>query len=200
MGLLQHRRFNSRKTLYFLTFVAFTAFVSIVLISHQLVGRFMQRQQAEIEQSQVIELDILTLKDWAQKATSPQGQITSPRLEFAKEKGLKIIEDGIFWSEELEARIPPGLEDQEVQDIVLSMRQKSISHVQKSDRMRCGRPPNKFVQFEDGSHACAKQRPGHDEYVQGEVMAFYFARMLGIKNTPAIALSQVSFDSSCASN
>merc|ERR1711971_187370 len=38
----------------------------------------------------------------------------------------------------------------------------------------------------------ARNRDGRAEFVQGEVMAFYLARLLGITNTPAVALSKVS--------
>ena len=61
-------------------------------------------------------------------------------------------------------------------------------------QVHCGRDKNRFVEFSSGSgmHACARNRgSGRAEFVQGEVMAFYLARLLGITNTPAVALSKV---------
>jgi len=108
------------------------------------------------------------------------------------ENGISIIEDGIYWSPELEARISPGPSDAQVQFKLQELRERKVENLNKPDWLHCGRDRNRFVYFQDGGHACARFRANHAEFVQGEVMAFYLARLLGITNTPAVILSEVS--------
>ena len=105
---------------------------------------------------------------------------------------MEILEDGVFWSSALEARVSPGPSDAAVQDEMQSLRSRRVSRLAEPDWVHCGRDKNRFVEFSGGSgHACARNREGRTEFVQGEVMAFYLARLLGITNTPAVALSKV---------
>ncbi|XP_022243466.1 uncharacterized protein LOC111086135 [Limulus polyphemus] len=75
--------------------------------------------------------------------------------------GMPIVEDGIFWSEEIETVVPKV----------------------------CGRPKNQYVTFQDGSRVCARYRAPHEYLVQGELLSFYLSRLLGIHNVPAVTLS-----------
>jgi len=156
------------------------------------------------------ELDILTLEEWAEQETS-NFAIIKPKMDqpddevedstdypanpfpsrLSHSDGMVLIEDGIFWSAELEAKVPPGPSDQEVQSQLQQLRQRHVIGLEQPDWLHCGREKNRFVKFEDGSNACARFRSAHTEFVQGEVMAFYLARLLGITNTPAVVLSKV---------
>ena len=103
----------------------------------------------------------------------------------------EVIQDGIFWSSDLENRIKFGPSDGQVQMQLQELRFRTVEKLEKPDWLHCGHEQNRFVQFKDGSKACARFRSNHVEFVQGEVMAFYLARLLGITNTPAVVLSKV---------
>jgi hypothetical protein len=81
---------------------------------------------------------------------------------------------------------------QEVLTKLQRLREGLVVSVENPDWLHCGREKNRFVHFNDGGSACARYRSAHPEFVQGEVMAFYLARILGITNSPAVALSKVS--------
>ena len=160
------------------------------------------------------ELDILTLEEWAEHETTnfPMNKPAKPVNPRKPEEddedvtdypvnpfpsslyhadGSVLVEDGIFWSSSLEAKVSPGPSDQEVQSQLQQLRQRHVTQLDKPDWLHCGREKNRFVHFDDGSNACARFRSVHTEFVQGEVMAFYLARLLGITNTPAVVLSKV---------
>ena len=118
--------------------VASLALLSIVLISEQLISRHVNRShsssglQAELilasGSSHVIEeLDILTLEEWAEHETTnfPMNKVQLVHPEEDPEDvtdypvnpfpsslthsdGSVLVEDGIFWSAELEAKVSPG--------------------------------------------------------------------------------------------
>ena len=107
---------------------------------------------------------------------------------------MEILEDGMFWSSALEAQFDPGPSDADMQEKLQLLRSSKVSRLTAPDSNHCGNPKNRFVEFAGGSgYACARNRESraHEEYVQGEVMAFYLARLLGITNTPAVVLSKV---------
>ena len=104
----------------------------------------------------------------------------------------KMVEDGIFWSSELEAVVPRGRTDQSVMAKMQGLRNLKVQKLGSPNWLHCGREKNRFLEFTDGSNACARYRgPDHPEFLQGELMAFYLARLLGIANTPAVVLSEV---------
>ena len=94
----------------------------------------------------------------------------------------------------MESQVNPGPSDAAVQEELQLLRSRKVSQLTLPDWKHCGRAKNRFVEFAAGSgYACARNREGQapEEYVQGEVMAFYLARLLGITNTPAVVLSKV---------
>ena len=129
---------NTRRKLLCLIMVASLALLSIVLISEQLISRHVNRShsssglQAELilasGSSHVIEeLDILTLEEWAEHETTnfPMNkvQLVNPEEDpedvtdypvnpfpssLTHSDGSVLVEDGIFWSAELEAKVSPG--------------------------------------------------------------------------------------------
>ena len=159
------------------------------------------------------EFDILTLEEWAQQETldfddnviamsAGEAKVENTFTRNEKLAGSastskpfafsKIVEDGIFWSSEVEAAVPPGPTDQGVLIQMQELRDRKIKSLESPNWLHCGREKNRFVHFEDGSNACARYRgTDHAELVQGELMAFYLARLLGITNTPAVVLSEV---------
>ena len=203
---------STRRKLLCLLFIASLALMSMLLLGEQLIERHLARQQRQQGRQQgaadVIELDIITLDQWAKREKKPE---LLPKLRDDNEEnlelrsavnGMRIVEDGIFWSSELEALIPPGPDDQQVQDQVQRLRSGRVAEAGAPDWLHCGRDPNRLVRFADGGRACARNRenlPGAGagasqagaRFVQGEVMAFYLARLLGMTNVPAVALSLV---------
>ena len=157
------------------------------------------------------EFDILTLEEWAQHETldfednivlktEPESETkidTHPERKSVDRTTTskpfsKLVEDRIFWSSEIEAAVPPGPTDQRVLIQMQELRDRKIKSLESPNWLHCGREKNRFVHFEDGSNACARYRgPDHAEFIQGELMAFYLARLLGITNTPAVVLSEV---------
>jgi len=112
-------------------------------------------------------------------------------LTLEIETGTKIVEDGMYWSKEVEASIDPGLGDNIIEAELTSLRSRKVSSLEKPTWLKCGRDQNRFVTFKDGVHACARYREPHNQLVLGELMSFYLARLLGIHNVPAVILSQV---------
>ena len=173
---------NTKKKLLGLLLVAILALLSIVIISEQLIVRHLHRLELVHPG-----LTILTLDDWTPNEISVQSRGT-----LIHQNGLKLIEDGLFWSSDLEHRLHPGPNDAQIQAQLQELRNRRVHLLERPDWLHCGRSPNRFVTFRDGTHACARYRNNHAEFVQGEVMAFYLARLLGITNTPAVVLSEVN--------
>ena len=174
-------------------------------------------QQVEFNPYQQVslktEFDILTLEEWTEHKTldfqdnviHSQGNlpnkkdssivIESKSIEEANSRPStfsNIVEDGIFWSTEVEAAVPPGPSDQQVLIQIQELRDRKVKSLESPNWLHCGRQKNRFIHFEDGSNACARYRGAdHVEFIQGELMAFYLARLLGISNTPAVILSEV---------
>ena len=106
---------------------------------------------------------------------------------------FSVSEDGIFWSRSLEASSPPGLPEIQIQEEMQQIRGKKVARLDLPDWLHCGRERNRFVTFADGSNACLRARgSARPDLIQGEVMAFYLARILGMANTPVVVLSEVS--------
>ena len=176
---------STKRKLLCLLSIALLAFCSIILISQQLISRHLSRTH-----STSTSLTILTLEEWAQNAQIGQNSMKQGGL-LRHSSGLEIAQNGIFWAPNLEARVYEGPNDALVQMQMQELRQRSVASINHPDWLHCGREKNRFVQFVDGTHACARFRADHAEFVQGEVMAFYLARILGISNTPAVVLSKV---------
>ena len=101
----------------------------------------------------------------------------------------KPVVDGIFWSSEVEETMPSGPSDQQTFETMKKLRFKTVKQLVSS---KCGRKKNRLVRFEDGSKACCRYRDGYyGTNVQGELMAFYLGRLLGISNIPVVVLSKV---------
>ena len=109
-----------------------------------------------------------------------------------------IVADGIFWSSEVEAIVPSGPTGQETFTKMNELRAKKVSSLDSAFCNGALQDPrektNRFVYFDDGSNACARYRE-LTEAIQGDIMAFYMARLLGISNSPITILSEVKVKS-----
>ena len=173
-----------------LTLVGLLALTSIFLLGEQLIVRHLPHTQtlAGDEQQQQEEeiLEIVTIDAWIKNT---KVVVFGDRNEDKKKSDAKSI----FWDSEVEASIAPGLNADEVQYEIESLRSRKVKAMHEPDWLHCGRQKNRFIEFQDGTFACARNRGmKHAEFVQGEVMAFYLARLLGIHNVPAVTLSKVT--------
>ena len=109
-----------------------------------------------------------------------------------------IVADGIFWSSEVEAIVPSGPTGQETFTKMNELRAKKVRSLDSAFCNGALQDPwkktNRFVYFDDGSNACARYRE-LTEAIQGDIMAFYMARLLGISNSPITILSEVKVKS-----
>lgn len=174
---------TTKRKILLLLFIASLALMSIILISERLIVRHFERSQDYTDE--VVTFNILTVEEWARQEPAFQDN------DMDLNPHTDLIEEGIFWSRHVEAQIAPGPSDQQVQNQLQRLRREHVQSVEDPDWLHCGRGSNRFVQFDDGGRACARHRDDHVEYVQGEVMAFYLARLLGLTHVPAVALSKV---------
>ncbi len=125
---------STHKKLLFLTLVASLALLCIVVLSEQLIRRHtsgLKYLEQELDLSsdfgprrQLEELDILTLEEWTDQNGNDlfkvqisynQDVLDQPNPEarqLVHDDGRVIVEDGIFWSAEMEAIVSPGPSDQ----------------------------------------------------------------------------------------
>jgi len=185
-------------------FVASVALLTIVILSEQLIARhlFKSSLSASLQDSDDFEsyrvrsedrLEFVAIEEWIGVVEPPS--ISSPQPSAVEKSSSAaqstLVSDGVFWTDEALRVVAPGPSDFEVQAQMKVLRELGVSEVRDPDWLHCGRPQNRFIEFSDGSHACARYRDPHKELIQGEIMAFYLARLLGIKNTPTVVLSQV---------
>ncbi|XP_036390391.1 four-jointed box protein 1 [Megalops cyprinoides] len=102
----------------------------------------------------------------------------------------QLVEDGIFWSEQLETWLPAGFTEEHTQ----IWRERVRGYPIVSLEPGCGRISNRLATFSDGTKACVRYGINADQ-VQGETLTYYLASLLGIPNLPPLALSQLNPDS-----
>ncbi|KAG9337004.1 hypothetical protein JZ751_029920 [Albula glossodonta] len=102
----------------------------------------------------------------------------------------ELVEDGIFWSERLEAQLPTGFTEEHTR----IWRERTRGHPIVSLEPGCGRISNRLATFSDGSRACVRYGINADQ-VQGETLTYYLATLLGIPNLPPLVLSQLNPES-----
>jgi len=112
-------------------------------------------------------------------------------LSLENKLGDTIVSDGMYWSSEVEAKIPTGVPEDLIEGELFKLRSRTVKALEEPSWLKCGREQNRFVRFQDGSAGCARYREPNTELVVGEVASFYLARILGITNVPPVVLSQV---------
>lgn len=100
------------------------------------------------------------------------------------------VEGGIFWSEWLEELFSAGFAEEYSREWQERVRTYRIVKLEPG----CGRISNQLATFADGTKACVRYGINVDQ-VQGEVLTYYLARLLGITNLPPLVLSQLSPES-----
>uniref|UniRef100_T1K3W3 Uncharacterized protein n=1 Tax=Tetranychus urticae TaxID=32264 RepID=T1K3W3_TETUR len=97
-----------------------------------------------------------------------------------------IIENGIYWSSEIESQLPKGFNSGDDNRWLTMVSEKPAIKVSEG----CGRQSNRLVMFEDGILSCVRHRQNNDQ-IQGDIFSFHLARLLGIANLPPAALSRL---------
>uniref|UniRef100_A0A8C5MSI9 Four-jointed box kinase 1 n=1 Tax=Leptobrachium leishanense TaxID=445787 RepID=A0A8C5MSI9_9ANUR len=96
------------------------------------------------------------------------------------------LEQGIFWSQEVEWSLPQGFPEENVLRWQKSARTAFIVSLEKG----CGRSTNRLATLSDGSRVCVRYGI-NPEQIQGEVLSFYLSRLLGLRGVPPCVLSKV---------
>ncbi|XP_010881975.2 four-jointed box protein 1 [Esox lucius] len=103
---------------------------------------------------------------------------------------VSLVEEGIFWSEWLEDRLPVSFSEKHARAWRERARGQRIVKLEPG----CGRISNQLATFLDGTKACVRYGINADQ-VQGETLTYYLAGLLGITNIPPLILSQLNVDS-----
>jgi hypothetical protein len=72
-----------------------------------------------------------------------------------------------------------------------ALRNNTIVHLEPGIQHHCGDQNDGFILFRDGRPGCVRYREPHQQLILGEIFSYYLARLLGVRNVPAAALSQV---------
>jgi hypothetical protein len=72
-----------------------------------------------------------------------------------------------------------------------SLRNNNIVHLEPGIEHHCGNQNDGFILFRDGRPGCVRYREPHQQLILGEIFSYYLSRLLGVRNVPAAALSQV---------
>ena len=99
---------------------------------------------------------------------------------------LSLLQDNIYWGEAIEASLPKGFSDNQVENWRQFTRKEAIVKLEEG----CGRMQNRLLTFHNGTKSCCRYRQNFDQ-IQGEIFSFYLSRLLGITNVPPSALSVV---------
>ncbi len=196
----QHSHLTVRRKILVLLTIASLSLLTIVCISDQLIRRHFGRAANSDEQFVVNVLTFSKEKEFLSLGVED----AADAVKELQSEGLRLTEsNGVFWSRQAELLVPPGaFDDGAAAAGQAALRTDKVGRLLAPDWRHCGREPNRLVEFgQGGAKACARNRgPAHAEYVQGEVMAFYLARMLGMTQTPAVALSKVRVLHFCLSH
>ena len=128
----------------------------------------------------------------------PQGETVHSDKTFRSYNQNKVsvtnqikVNNGVFWSEELEHMCPSGFSEAD------HAKWKSRTAQEKFVKMGtgCGRMQNRILKFQDGGRACARYRLNIDQ-IQGEIYSYYLSKLLGINNVPpsSIQVADTSAD------
>ncbi|XP_048118572.1 four-jointed box protein 1 [Alosa alosa] len=98
---------------------------------------------------------------------------------------IELFQEGCLWSESLEILERPMFDEEHTGIWRERAQVQQIIHLESG----CGRVTNGLATFTDGSKACVRYGIDADQ-VQGEILAYHLARMLGIYNLPPTVLSK----------
>lgn len=101
-----------------------------------------------------------------------------------------IVDDDIYWSEQIEKSLPQGFSKQQTEDWNEYVTTAAVTKLE----IGCGRMQNRMVVFEDGKKACARYRQNTDQ-IQGELFSFYLGQLLNLTNLAPSAASVINLRS-----
>ncbi|XP_029108154.1 four-jointed box protein 1-like [Scleropages formosus] len=115
----------------------------------------------------------------------------TPHVESESEPDLDLaLRDELLWPERLDALLPEAFGEAHARAWALKARRSAVVSLEPG----CGRASNRLATFADGTRACVRYGIT-EEQVQGETLSFYLAALLGIRNLPPLALSQLDPES-----
>ncbi|XP_077865644.1 LOW QUALITY PROTEIN: four-jointed box protein 1-like [Saccoglossus kowalevskii] len=104
--------------------------------------------------------------------------------------GSTVVQDGIFWSEELMQMTPKGPSVREIYNISSKFQISNLNVTHTNERF-CSdwsSRNNSRVTLSDGSQWCARYKPPC--YILGELMAYYFSLMMHMNYIPPVMLTK----------
>lgn len=110
---------------------------------------------------------------------------TSRVASHPTSQAFEQFQEGFLWSENLETLEPSMFDDEHIGVWRERAHIQQIVHLEPG----CGRVTNGLATFADGSKACVRYGIDADQ-VQGEILSYHLARMLGIYNLPPLVLSK----------
>ncbi|XP_065611795.1 four-jointed box protein 1 [Cyrtonyx montezumae] len=111
-----------------------------------------------------------------------------PQEEEEEDPPAAPVRRGIFWSRELEARVPPGFAAEEAAAWRAAARGARVASLERGG---CGRSSNRLARLSDGSRACVRYGVS-PEQIQGEALSYHLAGLLGMQQRlPPMALALV---------
>ncbi|XP_070581590.1 four-jointed box protein 1-like [Ptychodera flava] len=122
---------------------------------------------------------------------SLNGTDTDSRLKTFSQYGFRVVEDGIFWSEELEVLVPAGESDNDWRRTLTSIRNATV--LEMYDDAPCGdrtSKKNALIRLSDGNLMCVRYKSSC--WLYGEVLSFHLSRFLGFHNVPLVTLSHLN--------
>ncbi|XP_033645672.1 four-jointed box protein 1-like [Asterias rubens] len=113
----------------------------------------------------------------------------SDNNRLVNKEGLPILEDDLYWSEELEEVSPKGFSQLELEQWKQSLSSQTVQSVEPGNPNKCGREKNRFLVLNDGTRLCARYRHPLITSMTGELYSFHLGRMLGMTNLPPLHVS-----------
>ena len=105
--------------------------------------------------------------------------------------GTSVAVPDVYWNGDLESLMPALLFNSDSGKKFMSdARTKRVASLQKG----CGRMKNRLAVFEDGTRVCCRYRDSLRD-LRGDVYAYYFSGLLGLWNTPPVAVVTADFNS-----
>ena len=211
MKTSQEERRSLNYKLGLLIIIASCALVSIVLISQQLIVRHWAADQpsatlqlanpragwrsypGQPSPDLMVEMFHYDSHYFSSSSSPSSSSSTSSSSSSSTERSLRVVEAGLYWSEEVVGRLTGGEETETLEAEISHLRTSTVKSLEEPSWSRCGQQAgqNRFVTFLEGFTACARYREPHTQLVLGELMSFYLARLLGITTVPAVVLSKV---------
>ncbi|XP_072193933.1 four-jointed box protein 1 [Excalfactoria chinensis] len=122
------------------------------------------------------------------RALLAAGRDQQQQQEREEDPPAAPVRRGIFWSRELEARVPPGFAAEEAAAWRAAARGARVASLERGG---CGRSSNRLARLSDGSRACVRYGVS-PEQIQGEALSYHLAGLLGMQQRlPPMALALV---------